>query len=35
MRVTRGDLDNSIARVTAMVWILSLPNAINLRHSVN
>ena len=37
MRMTRGDLDNSIARVTttSLVLILSLPNVINLPQGVN
>ena len=37
MRVTRGDLDNPIGRVTttSLVWILSLSNVINLPQGVN
>ena len=41
MRMTCGDIDNSmaplgLARVTiTLVWILSLPNVINLLQGVN
>ena len=34
MRVTCGDVDNSKVMAT-LVWILSLPNVINLRQGVN